>query len=63
MFLKGKRYADREGTVFEVVIHLADGEYPVLAKNVKTGLMEKFRRNGELVRGKPSKKDLVDAEL
>lgn len=63
MFLKGKKYANGEGAVFEVVMHLAEGEYPILAKDVKTGLMEKFRRNGELVRGKPSKKDLIDAEL
>ena len=46
MFLKGNQYKNRKGQVFQVELHLADGAQPVLAKNVKTGLLEKFCRNG-----------------
>lgn len=58
MFLKGDKVKNGNGEDYEIVMHFQEGQFPLLAKNSKTGLLEKFTHEGKYHAHKESTLDL-----
>ena len=58
MFFKGDIVEDGDGQLYEIMVHWVDGQFPVLARSTKTGILEKFTHEGRYFAHRESERDL-----